>query len=42
MKHQYKHTISLFPSTTGTEAETNPRGPGSALKQENGEDDTER
>jgi hypothetical protein len=42
MKHQYKHTISLFPSTTGTEAETNPRGPSSALEQENGEDDTER
>jgi hypothetical protein len=41
VKHQYKHTISLFPGTAGTETETNPRGPSAALEQENGEDDTE-
>ena len=39
---RYERTISLFPSTSGTEAETNPRGPSSALEEENREDDTER
>jgi hypothetical protein len=38
----YQRTISLFPSTSGTEAETNPRGPSSALEQEHGENNTER
>jgi len=36
-----KHTVRLLPSTTSTEAKTNPRGPGSPLEQQNREDDTE-
>jgi hypothetical protein len=42
MKHRYKRTISLFPSTSGTEAETNPRGPSSTLEQKHRENNTER
>lgn len=36
-----KHTIRLLPSTASTETETNPRGPGPPLEQQNREDDTE-
>jgi hypothetical protein len=42
MKYRYERTISLFPGTSGTEAETNPRGPSSPLEEENREDNTER
>lgn len=42
MKYKRKHTISFFPSTSGTEAKTNPSGPSSPLEQEDGEDNTER
>lgn len=41
MKRRSKHTISLLPSTTGTEAEADPGRPSSPLEQKNGEDDTE-
>lgn len=36
-----QHTVSLLPSTAGTEAQTNPGGPGSPLEEQNREDDTE-
>ena len=38
----HERTVSFLPSTSGTEAETNPRGPGSPLEEENREDNTER
>lgn len=42
MKYRYERTISLFPGTSGTEAETNPRGPSSPLEEEHRENNTER
>lgn len=40
--YRYRRTISFFPSTPSSKTEPNPRGPGSALEQENREDHTER
>ena len=37
----HERTVSFLPSTSGTEAETNPRGPSSPLEEEHGEDNTE-
>lgn len=36
-----KHTIRLFPRASGSEAQANPRGPGSPLEQKHREYDTE-
>jgi hypothetical protein len=41
IKYRHKHTVSLLPSTTGTEAEANPGRPGPPLEQQDGEDNTE-
>lgn len=41
MKRGHKHTVSLLPSTTSTEAKANPGGPGPPLEQKDGENDTE-
>ena len=36
------YVVTLFPGSSGTEAETDEGGPCTALEQEDGEDDTER
>ena len=36
------YVVTLFPGSSGTEAETNEGGPCATLEEKNGEDDTER